>query len=440
MDNMTSMIAPTHAPMTAPTHASSEFSLADYLRPNDTVLVGQAAAEPHELVAQLINASQQIANLTVVCGYALSDDWKRVTRGKPRVATYSAHGPLRSLARSGEIDILPNHYSHFERLVTTGAFQPDVILLQLPPADPDGYHSFGTSVDYVAKAAQAAPAAAPAGTADRPGPVIIAEINENMPSTRTKWRLHRSQITAWFATDRPLEGTPARALSDIDHAIARNVASVVPDGASIQLGIGALATAIGRALREHRELRVRSGLVGDWLLDLDASGALASGEDACVAGMALGSVELYEFVARHDRIRFVPITDLTASEAVASCDPFIAVNSALEVDLLGQVNSEVVGGQYIGALGSQVDTFRATRIASSGLAIVAMPARGPKGGPQIVSALSGPVTSLQSDIDMVITEYGVADLQGTTVAERAERLIGIAAPEHRDALREARRS
>lgn len=422
--------------MTTPTRPSPNFSLTDYLRPHDVVLVGQAAAEPHELVAQLMDASRQIADLTVVCGYALSDDWKRVTRGVPRVVTYSAHGPLRGLARAGAIDILPNHYSHFERLVTTGAFKPDVILLQLPPADPDGYHSFGTTVDYVAKAAQAAPAAA----ADRLGPVIIAEINPNMPATRTKWRLHRSQITASFVSHRPLASTPARAPSDIDHAIARHVASVVPNGASVQLGIGALATAIGQALRGHRQLRIRSGLVGDWLLELDAAGALAHGEDACVAGMALGSPKLYDFVARHDRIRFVPITDLTASAAVAPCDPYVAVNSALEVDLLGQVNSEVVGGQYIGALGSQVDTFRATRLASSGLAIVAMPSLGPNGSTQIVPALSGPVTSLQSDIDMVITEYGVADLQGTTAAQRAERLIGISAPEHRDALRLVRRS
>ncbi|WP_198968746.1 acetyl-CoA hydrolase/transferase family protein [Xylophilus sp. ASV27] len=423
--------------MTTPTHAPFAISLLDYLRPQDTVLVGQAAAEPHELVAQLVDASQQIADLTVVCGYALSDDWKRVTRGKPRVVTYSAHGPLRGLARSGEIDILPNHYSHFGRLVTTGAFQPNVILLQLPPADADGYHSFGTTVDYVAQAAQTAPAATPTGRVDRLGPIIIAEINENMPSTRSKWRLHQSQITASFSNDRPLEGTPARVPSDIDYAIARHVASVVPDGASVQLGIGALATAIGRALCRHRELRVRSGLVGDWLLELDAAGALASGDDACVAGMALGSPALYDFVARHDRVRFMPITDLTASAAVSFCNPYVAVNSALEVDLLGQVNSEVAGGMYIGALGSQVDTFRATRVAPSGLAIVAMPARGPKGASQIVTALSGPVTSLQSDIDMVITEYGIADLQGTTAAERAARLIEIAAPEHRDALRAA---
>ncbi|MBV6759840.1 acetyl-CoA hydrolase/transferase family protein [Rhodococcus opacus] len=425
--------------MSTPIRVFADFSLADHLRAHDTVLVGQAAAEPHELVARLMEASQQIDGLTVVCGYALSDDWTRVTRDRPRVVTYSAHGPMRRLTRSGDIDILPNHYSHFERLVTTGPLRPDVILLQLPPADADGYHSFGTSVDYVAKAAQAAPFAVDArsGSGAGSGPVIIAEINENMPATRTKWRLHRSQITAFITTDRPLEGTPARTLSDIDHAIARNVASVVPDGAAVQLGIGALATAIGGALCGHRDLRVRSGLVGDWLLDLDAAGALASGEDTCVAGMALGSPELYAFVGQHERIRFVPITDLVAADAVASCDPYVAVNSALEVDLLGQINSEVIAGQYIGALGSQVDTFRATRIAKSGIAVVAMPARSPKSASQIVSALSGPVTSLQSDVDMVITEYGIADIQGTSASERAERLIGIAAPEHRDVLRAA---
>lgn len=409
--------------MTATPGSSADLSLADYLSPGDVVLIGQAAAEPEGLVERLIDAARDIDGLTAVCGYALTDAWGKVGPGRPRVLTYSAHGPMRPLARQGLMEVLPCHYSNFERLVTSGPFKPDVLLLQLPPADADGYHSFGTSVDYVALAAQTAT-------------VIIAEINENMPSTRSKWRLHHSRITASITTDRPLPTTPAREPSETDHAVARKVASVIPDGASIQLGIGAMATSIAAALHGHRGLRVRSGLVGDWLLGLYAAGAVDPANGPSYCGMALGGPNLYDFVGVPGNVEFVPITDLVAATSMARCDPYVAVNSALEVDLLGQVNSEVVDGTYIGAVGSQVDTFRGTRTAPSGLAIVALPARNPRGtASQIVGRVSGPVTSLQSDVDMVITDFGVADLRGTTFAERAERLIAVAAPEHRDDLR-----
>ncbi|MGM7648770.1 acetyl-CoA hydrolase/transferase family protein [Nocardia sp. JW2] len=396
--------------------------MAEFLRPGDTVVVGQAAAEPRELVAHLIEATQDIDGVTAVVGYALTDAWAKVTPEHPKVLTYSAHGPMRRLAREGLLEILPCHYSQLGHLVTTGPLKADVVLVQLSPADADGYHSFGTSLDYVAQAAQSSP-------------VIIAEINENMPFTRASLRLHSSRITASITTDRPLAGTPAREPTSTDHAVARKVASVIPDGASVQLGIGAMASAIAAALRGHRGLRVRSGLVGNWLLDLRAAGALDTAEGSCVAGMALGDAQLYAFVQDARAIEFMPITDLVSAAAVARCDPYVAVNSALEVDLLGQVNSEMINGAYIGAVGSQVDTFRATRAAKSGLAVVAVPARNPAGTSQIVGSLSGPVTSPQSDVDLVITEYGIADIRGTSLRERAERLIAVAAPEHRDALR-----
>ncbi|MFC9761753.1 acetyl-CoA hydrolase/transferase family protein [Rhodococcus jostii] len=401
----------------------ADLHMADYLRPGDTVVIGQATAEPPELVARLIEAAHQCERLTAVCGYSLSDAWGKVTAGRPRVVGYAAHGPLRPLAATGLMDVMPCHYSQLEQHVISGRIPVDVVLLQLPPADADGYHSVGASVDYAALAAQSAR-------------VILAEINENLPSTRGQWRLHRSQITASITTDRPVVGTPSRPPSTAERTLSRNVASVIPDGATIQLGIGTLADAIATELLGHQRLRVRSGLVGNWLLDLHNAGALDTAEGACVTGMALGDPALYSFVHDSDAIRFVPISELLSASAVADCNPYVAVNSALEVDLLGQVNSEVIKGRYVGAVGSQVDTFRATRLAKSGLAIVAMAATSPSGDTsQVVGRLSGPVTSLQSDIDLVVTEFGVADLRATTLRERAERLIAVAAPEHRATLR-----
>ena len=154
--------------------------------------------------------------------------------------------------------------------------------------------------------------------------------------------------------------------------------------------------------------------------------------------MALGTRRLYEFVDDSELVRFAPTQDLVDPQIVRACTPYVAVNSAIEVDLTGAINSEVVAGRYIGAVGGQVDFFRGTRF-SDGLAIVALSATHPSGESRIVAGLGGPVTSLKSDVDLVITDHGVADLRAASLPERAERLIAVAAPEHRDALAAAGR-
>ena len=236
-----------------------------------------------------------------------------------------------------------------------------------------------------------------------------------------------------------MPGSPTRPATDFDRTIATNVAALIPDGAALQLGVGAIPAEIANVIRDRSNLRVRSNLIGDWVLDLVASGALDLDADgSCVTGMALGSPRLYDFVDRNTGIDFVHLDELLAPAALASCDPFVVVNSALQVDLLGQVNAESLGGLYVGAVGGQVDSFRATRMAKSGLSVIALPATNPAGDKSsLVARLDGPTTSLQSDVDIIATEYGVADLRATTAAQRAERLIAVAAPAHRAGLRAA---
>jgi acyl-CoA hydrolase len=230
-----------------------------------------------------------------------------------------------------------------------------------------------------------------------------------------------------------------RPATSAERAVAENVAVFVPSGATIQLGVGALADAIARELRGRRDLRVRSGLVGDWLVDLDEAGALAGSPGSCVTGIALGTDRLYKFLNDSAKVRMAPVDEQLAPAALAQCDPYVAMNSAIEVDLHGQVSAEVVGGRYVGAVGGQVGFFRAARQARSGLAIVPLAATNADGtASRIVPAVSGPVTTPQSDVDLVITEFGAADLRGTSYRERAERLIAVAAPQHRAILASGR--
>jgi acyl-CoA hydrolase len=294
------------------------------------------------------------------------------------------------------------------------------------PADADGYYSLGATVDYAAVAAERAR-------------VVLVEVNANMPRTSSSRSLHRSRVAASITSSRVLVASPARSATSAERAVAENVAAFVPSGATIQLGVGALADAIARELHGRTDLRVRSGLVGDWLVDLHEAGALAGLPGSCVTGMALGTDRLYKFLSDSAQVRMAPVDEQLAPAALAQCDPYIAMNSAIEVDLHGQVNAEVAGGRYVGAVGGQAGFFRAARQARSGLAIVALAAANADGtATRIVPAVSGPVTTPQSDVDLVVTEFGAADLRGTSYRERAERLIGVAAPQHRATLTSGR--
>jgi acyl-CoA hydrolase len=267
---------------------------------------------------------------------------------------------------------------------------------------------------------------------------VLVEVNENMPSTRSDRRLHRSRITASIPSDRALAGSPARPATEVELAVARHVASRIQNGATVQLGASGLADAIARELHGHAGLRVRSGLIGDWIIDLHKAGALADVAGSVVTGIALGDERLYEFIDATSVVEFASLTEQISPHAMAECHPYVAVNSAIEVDLLGQVNAEVIGGRYVGAVGGQVDFFRATRGSEGGLAIVAIASTSGSGTSRIVSQLSGPVTSLKSDVDLVVTEWGIADIREASLSERVERLIAVADPRHRDALHAGR--
>lgn len=404
-----------------------ELDIAAHLRPGDTVVIGQAVAEPPTLVEQLIDAARSIDGLTALCGYTLSDAWLRATPGHPFVKAYAAHGALRKLG-PGALDFLPEHLSRMEDHIVKGRLRVDVVLLQVGPADEDGYYNLGATVDYGVIAAERAR-------------VVLVEVNDNMPRTRSSRRLHRSKVTAAVVSSRPLAGSPARPANDVELQVAANVASLIPDGAVIQLGASALAEAVAAELQVRRGLRVRSGLVGDWLVGLHESGALDDRPGSIVTGMALGGKELYNFLDGSPLVEFAPIKEQTGPTDTAEFSPFVSINSAVEVDLFGQLNSETGGGRYIGAVGGQVDFFRAAQRSDDGMALVALASTAVDGTSRIVPELTGGlVTSLKSDVDVVVTEWGVADIRACSMNERIDRLVQVAHPEHRTALAERRPS
>lgn len=398
--------------------------ITQYLRPGDTVVIGQATAEPPTLVEKLIEAAQTVDDLTAFCGYTLSDAWLKATPARPRIKAYAAHGALRKMP-VGSLDFVPLHLSRMADHIRKGRLATDVVLLQVGPADADGYYNLGGTVDYGVVAAEHAR-------------VVLVEVNQNMPRTRSAHRLHRSQVSAEIASTRPLPGDPARPADDVELRVAANVASLIPDGAVIQLGASALAEAIAAELRARRGLRVRSGLVGDWLVGLHEAGALSGEPGSVVTGMALGGGKLYEFLDGNEIVDFAPINEQTGPTSTPEFSPYVSINSAVQVDVFGQLNSEIAGGRYVGAVGGQVDFFRAANVSDDGMAIVALSSTTPKGASRIVGAVDGLVTCSKSDVDVVVTEWGIADIRACSMAERIDKLVQIAHPDHREALLAAR--
>jgi acyl-CoA hydrolase len=267
---------------------------------------------------------------------------------------------------------------------------------------------------------------------------MIAVINPAMPRTSGHEAIPLDAFAAVFETDQPLL-SPKADTAEADsttQAIARRVAEVVPDGASIQLGIGKLAQAVSRGLAGHRRLRIISGLVDDDVLRLDEAGALDR-DLPITTGVAIGSQAFYAALDGNRRFAFCPATHTHNAAALAAADPFFAINTTMQVDLFGQVNSEMVNGRMISVPGGFPDFHRAARTGRNGRAIVALRAGASgKAGPGIVPCLSTPaaVTATKTDIDIVVTEFGVADLRDASFDQRAERLIAIAAPGDRDSL------
>ncbi len=404
----------------------SSSPLAQHLHPGDHAVVGQATGEPAGLVRELLALAPAMGELNAFCGYSLNPAWGGAIDAALRVTTYCGLGTIRRLVERGGARLIPAQLSQLTSWFAAGTLRCDIVLLQVSPADADGYHSLGCAVDYVWAAAQRAR-------------VVLVEVNPQVPHTRSTCRLHASRVVVALESEAPLPELPGEAPDEVQLGIGRQVARLVPDGAIVQLGIGGFAAAIACALADRRGLRVRSGMAGDWLPALIASGAIdTSDPEACMVSLAVGTRRLYESLGSDSAVSFAPLAELVSPTGKAADAPFIAINSAIEVDLYGQVNAETVGSRYVGAVSGQPDYFRAARRSPGGLAIIALPAttgEGRRSG--VVKRLAGAcVTTAQSDIDFIVTEHGAADIRATTLNERRTLIAALAAPQFRTALTE----
>ncbi len=407
--------------------APSGLDLSRWIGAGDTVIWGQAMAEPLTLTRALVAQRRQLGRLRVFVGIGASDTLRPEHSDSFDFIGYGASGSHRALAQANVIDILPCHYSQLPTLMRSGALRIDVLLLQVSPPDANGGHSLGMAHEYLLAALEVAR-------------VVIAEVNPDVPWVSGERTLLAQDfdllIPAAFA---PIDAATPRP-GATEQSIARRVAALVEDGATLQLGIGNVPEAVLAALRDRHDLGLHSGSVGDGIVGLSESGALTNARKTIdrgvsVAGVLMGSSRLRAW-AHHNPALQMRGTDYTHNpDVLASIDRLVAINSAIEVDLTGQVNAEVAAGAYVGAVGGAMDFLRGAARSRGGLPIVALPSTvGQGSSSRIVAALSGPVSTPRADAGLIITEHGVADLRGQPLAARVRRMLAIAAPEHREAL------
>lgn len=409
----------------------ANLELSRYVRPGDGIVFGQGCGEPLSLTEKLVEQRAAYSGAGIFFGSGFSKTFQPEHADHLRFKGFGGVGTLRKLAAAGKLDPVPCHISSIAPLIRSGGIRTDVVLLQVSPANERGEHSFGLVNDYLRVAMEKAR-------------VVIAEVSTAIPWTPCDRPLRQDEITVAVHTDRaPLE-LPAAPFGELERRIAAHLADIVPDRATLQVGIGAVPEAIVAMMADRRDLGVHSGMIGDSVMDLMERGVVTNAHKGMdpgvtVSGVLFGTTRLYRFADRNPQLRLAP-TSYTHNLAVLSkLRNLVSINSALEVDLTGQVNAEAIGADHIGAVGGQVDFVRAAVQSEGGVSIIALPATGKKGDSKIVCRLSGPVTTARSDVDVIATEHGAARLRGLSIRERIRAMVAIAAPEHRETLmREAR--
>lgn len=406
--------------------AASELDLSRFLKPGDRVVFGQACGEPTTLVEALIEQGEAIGGLHAFIATSFSGLFTPESARSFRLSSMGAIGALRSMTKANALDVIPVHVSQVACLIEAGIMPCDVAMIQVSQADAQGNHSCGLISDYVRAALDKAR-------------LVIAEVNEQVPYVPGETIPGALIDVAVHVSRAPVEVAPAK-IGPTDEAIARHCAEFIGNGAVLQTGVGAVPDAILRLLHDRKDLGVHSGMLGDGLVDLAEAGVLTNArkeidKGVSINGALIGTRRLYDWAANNPAIRMTPTSYTHDAGTLSRLSRLVTINSALEVDLTGQVNAEQSGASYLGGTGGQVDFVRAGARSPGGASLMVL-ASTAKGGSlsKIVTALSGPVTTARTEVDVIVTEYGAARLKGQSLAERAKRLVAIAHPDFREDL------
>jgi acyl-CoA hydrolase len=403
------------------------------VRSGDRVYLHPGCATPEILVQALMRRSSELRNVEIVhmMTFGAAEYTDPRYEGVFRHNALFMGGNVRAAVGEGRADYTPIFLGEIEALFTSGALPLDVVFMQVSPPDEHGYMSLGVGVDCTLTAARCARH-------------VIAEVNREMPRTLGDSFIHVSKVTAMVETSRPLLELKPEPFTPLERRIAENVASLIPDGATLQMGIGGVPDAVLSCLKDKRDLGVHTEMCSDGVIPLIEAGVINGDKKTLhrgkvVTGFVLGSKPLFDFIHDNPIFEFHPIAYTNDPFIIAQNEKMIAINSALQVDLTGQVCSDSLGTKPYSGFGGQVDFVRGAARSKGGKPVIALPSTA-KGGTisRIASVLdpgAGVVTS-RADVHYVVTEHGVAYLHGKNLRQRAEALIAIADPKFRGGLQD----
>lgn len=397
----------------------------------DRVWIQSGCGTPSTLINALVGRASLLRNVEIVHMKTLGE--ANYTRpeyeGIFRHRAVFVGDNVREAVAAGRADYAPIFLSDIEGLFTSDALPLDVVLMQVSPPDDHGFVTLGTTVECTLNAARSAR-------------TVIAEVNEQMPRTYGDTAIHVNRLSAIVETSRPLLELPSEPYSAAHLRVGENVAALIPDGATLQTGIGAIPDAVMACLGDRRDLGIHSELVNDGVIDLMESGVINGDRKTLHRGKAvisfvLGSQRLIDFIRENQAFEFRTTSYTNDPFVIAQNDNMVAINAALQVDLTGQVCSDSLGPRPYSGFGGQVDFIRGAARSKGGVPVIALLSTARQGAiSRIVPMLdpgSGVVTS-RADVHYVVTEHGVAYLHGKTLRERAEALIAIADPRFRSEL------
>ncbi len=403
------------------------------LKPGNRVFIGTGCAQPQELVQALTNRHAELPDTEIVhlltfgkAPYAakeLSDYF--------RVNSFFISENVRDIIQEGLGDYTPIFLSDIPRLFSSGQHPLDVALIQVTPPDERGMCSLGISVDIVKSAAENAA-------------LVIAQVNPQMPRTLGDSFMHVQDLDILVPVDTPLFEVHPPEVTEVTRKIGANIAGLVEDGSTVELGIGRIPQAVLEFLKEKKDLGIHTEMFTDAIIDMIESGAITGKHKSVdrgkiVASFCLGTKKLYDYIDNNPLFSFHPTEYVNDSFVISQQQKMVAINVALEVDLTGQICADSLGTRFYSGIGGQVDFNRGAARSHGGKAIIALPSTA-KGGTisRITTSLSqgAGVVTTRGDVHYVVTEYGVAYLHGKSVQERALALISIAHPDFRQKLLE----
>jgi acyl-CoA hydrolase len=401
------------------------------IRSGETVYIHPGCATPEALVRAMCARGRQLEDVEVIhmktlgCGdYSLPE-----FEGHFRTTALFIGENVRQAVHEARADYMPVFLHEIEGLIESGRKPLDTVLIQTSPPDRNGFLSLGVGIDCTL-------------TAVRHARRVLAEVNPRMPRTHGETFIHVSQVQSFVEVDHPLPELHQKQATPLEQRIAENVASLIPDRATLQLGIGAVPEAVLACLKDHRDLGLHSEMFSDGVIPLIEAGVMNGAAKTLhpgrlVAGFVLGTRRLFEFIDDNPLFEFHPTRYVNDPFVISRNDRMVAINSALQVDLTGQVCSDSIGTRPYSGFGGQVDFIRGAARSRGGIPIIALPSTARNGAVSRIAPVLDPgagVVTSRADVHWVVTEHGAADLYGKTIRERAEALIRIADPKFRDDL------